>query len=165
MGWSALSARMCVAPNWEQQWTHWRRGVLFRETWTGWRNGLSRTSFNSARASMIFASLKGPHAAEQAADAALQKSVKYCNRVPTKVKESLSPEVLKTQLDTVLCNLIYLDLFSAKDQTSYPLKVPSMLNFGSVPLCCLLYRAFCVHEDFEECSILKTYISLRNYYA
>lgn len=99
------------------------------------------------------ASLKGSHAAVQAADAALQKSVKYCNRVPTKVRESLSPEVPKTQLDMALCNLIYLDLFWAKDQTSYPLKVPSMLNFGSMPLCFLLYRAFCGHEDFEECSI------------
>lgn len=66
------------------------------EPCTGWGNGLDRASCSSARQVGYLPSLKGSHAAVQAADAALQECVKYCNRVPTKVRESLSPEVPKT---------------------------------------------------------------------
>ena len=56
--------------------------------------------------------MKESHATVQAARTPLcRKVVKYCNRFPSKVTESLSFEVLKTWLDMALSNLICLDLF------------------------------------------------------
>lgn len=118
------------------------------ETWTGWRKGLSRTSLNSARASRISSISEGISWSSA--------SCRCCSArgFPPSL-ENLCPVMCSRQLIMALCNLIYLDLFWAKDQTRYPLKVPSTIHFCSMTVDYLLYSAFCMREDFEECSILK----------
>lgn len=163
--WSTLSASMCMTPNWGEPWIHWRKGLLLRQGHVG-EMGWAELHEIQKEKVWGLASVKESHAIVQAARMPFcRKMVKYCNKFSSKVTESLSSEVFKTQLDMALSNLIYLDLFWACSWTRYPLKVLSTPNFDSMTIYYLLCSAPCMHEDFEECSISKIYINLGNYYV
>ena len=58
--------------------------------------------------------------------------VEHWHRLPREVMESPSLEMLKTQLDTALNNLLYLTLLSARGWTGQSLEVPANLNYSVI---------------------------------
>lgn len=95
------------------------------------RNGLSRTSLNSARANRIFFLQRDLMQQCKLQVLLCRKVLNITSGFPPKL-ENLCPLRCPRELGMALCNLIYLDLFWAKDQTRHPLMIPSTINFGTM---------------------------------